>query len=195
MQSHPLPRNKCYAYAAEGQSGSRPHCLLSRKGYSPVKYILEKLQSLEKLVIALGFAIMVVASFIQVVNRNVFKIPVTGFEEASKYAMVYMVLLATELGLRDGTQISINGVVDKLHGLFGRIVRIVSKLIVIIFSSVMLRAGIAMVTRQFKINQTSPGLGMPMWIPYMAIVLGFGLITIVQFAALIKLFVTKEGGK
>lgn len=160
-----------------------------------MKYILEKLQSLEKLVIALGFAIMVVASFIQVVNRNVFKIPVTGFEEASKYAMVYMVLLATELGLRDGTQISINGVVDKLHGLFGRIVRIISKLIVIIFSSVMLRAGIAMVTRQFKINQTSPGLGMPMWIPYMAIVLGFGLITIVQFAALIKLFVTKEGGK
>ena len=30
--------------------------------------------------------------------------------------MAYMVLLGTELGLRDGTQIAIKGVVDKLKG-------------------------------------------------------------------------------
>ena len=72
-----------------------------------MKKTLQYLQTLEKWIIVIAFAIMVLACFIQVVNRNVFRIPVSGFEEAAKYSMVYMVLLGTELGLRDGTQISI----------------------------------------------------------------------------------------
>ena len=129
---------------------------------------------------------MVLACFIQVVNRNVFRIPVSGFEEAAKYSMVYMVLLGTELGLRDGTQISIQGVVDKLPEKARKIIRVIARLIVIIFAAVMTKSGWAMVMKQAKIGQTSPGLGIPMYIPYFALVLGFGLITIVQSGYLIK---------
>ena len=110
----------------------------------------------------------------------------SGFEEAAKYSMVYMVLLGTELGLRDGTQISIQGVVDKLPEEARKIIRVIARLIVIIFAAVMTKSGWAMVMKQAKIGQTSPGLGIPMYIPYFALVLGFGLITIVQSGYLIK---------
>ena len=151
-----------------------------------MKKTLQYLQTLEKWIIVIAFAIMVLACFIQVVNRNVFRIPVSGFEEAAKYSMVYMVLLGTELGLRDGTQISIQGVVDKLPEEARKIIRVIARLIVIIFAAVMTKSGWAMVMKQAKIGQTSPGLGIPMYIPYFALVLGVGLITIVQSGYLIK---------
>ena len=50
-----------------------------------MKKVLHALQSLEKWIIVIAFVIMVVAIFCQVVNRNIFKIPVSGFEEAAKY--------------------------------------------------------------------------------------------------------------
>ena len=151
-----------------------------------MKKTLQFLQALEKWIIVIAFAIMVIACFIQVVNRNIFRIPVSGFEEAAKYSMVYMVLLGTELGLRDGTQISIQGVVDKLPLKARKIIRVLARIIVIVFAAVMTKSGWAMVMKQAKIGQTSPGLGIPMYIPYFALVLGFGLITIVPSGYLIK---------
>lgn len=151
-----------------------------------MKKTLQFLQTLEKWIIVIAFAIMVLACFIQVVNRNIFRIPVSGFEEAAKYSMVYMVLLGTELGLRDGTQISIQSVVDKLPEKARKILRILARLIVIVFAAVMTKSGWAMVLKQAKIGQTSPGLGIPMYVPYFALVLGFGLITIVQSGFFIK---------
>ena len=96
-----------------------------------MKKVLHALQSLEKWIIVIAFVIMVVAIFCQVVNRNIFKIPVSGFEEAAKYSMAYMVLLGTELGLRDGTQIAIKGVVDKLKGKVKKVIVIISQIIVV----------------------------------------------------------------
>ena len=111
-----------------------------------MKKTLQYLQTLEKWIIVIAFAIMVLACFIQVVNRNVDKLP----EKARK------------------------------------IIRVIARLIVIIFAAVMTKSGWAMVMKQAKIGQTSPGLGIPMYIPYFALVLGFGLITIVQSGYLIK---------
>ena len=151
-----------------------------------MKKFLQFLQSLEKWIIVITFAVMVLACFIQVVNRNITKIPVSGFEEAAKYCMVYMVLLGTELGLRDGTQISITGVVDKLPEWLAKIIRLIALGIIVFFSALMTKSGWAMVVKQATIGQTSPGLGIPMAVPYFALVLGFGLIFIVQGGFLIK---------
>lgn len=152
-----------------------------------MKKTLRVLQLAEKWAIVIMFVIMVVASFAQVLNRNIFKVPVSGFEEAARYAMVYMVLLGTELGLRDGTQISIKGLVNKLPLTARHLVGILTQCIIIVFSALMCNSGWKMVLKQTRIGQTSPGLGIPMGIPYFALVLGFGLITIIQFAMLIQM--------
>ena len=146
-----------------------------------MKKVLHALQRLEKWIIVIAFVIMVVAIFCQVVNRNIFKIPVSGFEEAAKYSMAYMVLLGTELGLRDGTQ--------KLKGKVKKVIVIISQIIVVAFAAIMTKASFAMVLKQAAIGQTSPGLGIPMSVPYFSLVLGFGLIAVVQAGELVSMFV------
>jgi len=145
-----------------------------------MKKTIDYLQKAEEILLIVTFSVMVIASFVQVVNRNIFQIPILGIEEVSKYCMVYMVLLGTELGLRDGTQISIDTVVDRLKGKFQIAVRLISKLILISFAALMFIESVTLVRQQIDTQQISPGLQIPMSIPYAALVISFGLITIVQ---------------
>ena len=153
--------------------------------------ISEKFQKVEDMIMVVTFVIMVVSCFAQVVNRNIFKVPVSGFEEAAKYSMVYMVLLGTEMGLRDGTQISVTAVVDMLKGPAKKIVMIISKGIVVLVSAALFYQSIGLVQRQIISGQTSPGLQIPMSIPYFALVLSFGIITLVQGVTLIMMIFGK----
>lgn len=142
---------------------------------------LQICQRMEDWIMVLTFAVMVIAAFVQVFNRNITQISsLTGMEEISKYCMIYMVLLGTELGLRDGTQIAVTAVVDKTKGMVRKILRIISKLIVVIFSGTMCYQGYGMVMQQVASGQKSPALQLPMSIPYAALVISFGIITIVQ---------------
>ncbi len=153
-----------------------------------MKKFLRTLQHIENSLLVITFSIMVISIFAQVVNRNIFKIPVSGFEEAAKYSMVYMVMLGTELGLRDGSQIAVTSVVDKFHGKAHKVLLIVSKIIVVVFAGVMTNVSFNMVMKQIRTGQTSPGLGIPMAIPYFALLLSFALITVVQSVILINMF-------
>ncbi|MDD2959249.1 MAG: TRAP transporter small permease [Lachnospiraceae bacterium] len=152
-----------------------------------MKKTLNICQKIEDIIMVATFAIMVLAAFIQVVNRNITKIPVTGFEEAAKYCMVYMVLLGTEKGLRDGTQISVTALVDKLKGKARLVLQIVAKALVTLFSAIMFKESWSLFQMQITSGQTSPGLGLPMYIPYFALILSFAIITLVQLGMLITM--------
>lgn len=150
---------------------------------------LEYCQRIENAIIIATFIVMVAAAFVQVVNRNITKFPISGLEEVSKYSMIYMVLLGTELGLRDGTQISVTGLVDKMSGITKKIFQIISKLIVVIFSVVMFIESLGLVQQQIRSGQLSPGLQLPMSIPYAALVISFGIITLVQGTNMIMMII------
>lgn len=145
------------------------------------------LQKTEDVIIVITFVIMTISAFLQVCNRNITKIPITGFEELSKYCMIYMVLLGTELGLRDGTQIAVTALPDKLKGRSRLIVLMIAKAILIVFAAVMFYQSISLCQMQLRSGQTSPGLGVPMVVPYFALLLSFGIITIVQFIEELKM--------
>jgi len=145
-----------------------------------MKKILSFFQRIENAILIIAFTIMVAASFAQVVNRNIFKLPIPWLEEIAIYSMIYMVFLGTEAGLRDGTQISVTTVVDKLHGKARKIVNIFSKLIVVIFSATIFNSSIGMLQMQIRTGQTSAALRLPMSVPYAALTISFGIITLVQ---------------
>ncbi len=155
-----------------------------------MKKTLHVLQQIENAVLVITFAVMVVAIFAQVINRNFFKVPISGFEEAAKYCMVYMVMLGTELGLRDGSQIAVTGVVDHFHGKAHKLLVMLAKVIVIVFAVIMTNTSYKMVMKQVATGQTSPGLGLPMTVPYFALLLSFALITVVQIATLVNMIRT-----
>ena len=75
---------------------------------------------------ALTFVIMVVCYFISVVNRNFIKGSMPWTEELALYCMVYMALIGTELGLRDGTQVSVTALTEKLKGtMVGKVINFI----------------------------------------------------------------------
>ena len=79
--------------------------------------------------------------------------------------------------------------VDKLKGKVKKVIVIISQIIVVAFAAIMTKASFAMVLKQAAIGQTSPGLGIPMSVPYFSLVLGFGLIAVVQAGELVSMIV------
>jgi TRAP-type C4-dicarboxylate transport system permease small subunit len=145
-----------------------------------MKKMLKTLTTAENIIMIATFAIMVASSFAQVVNRNFFKLPIAWFDEASTYCMIYMALIGTEIGLRDGTQIAVTAVVDKFHGRGKKVLQILSKIVVLIFSVTILISAVQMVGTQIETGQTSAALQLPMAVPYAALVISFAMIVIVQ---------------
>ena len=160
-----------------------------------MKKVLGTLTKVEQDIMVATFAIMVASSFAQVVNRNIFKLPIAWFDEASTYCMIYMALIGTEIGLRDGTQIAVTAVVDKLHGAGKKIVQIASKIVVLIFSVSVLIAAVNMVNQQIVTGQTSAALHLPMAVPYAALVISFAMIVIVQGLLMIGMIIDFVKGK
>lgn len=52
----------------------------------------------------------------------------------------------------------------------------------------MTKESIALFQMQIKSGQKSPGLGLPMTVPYFALVLSFAIITLVQLGMLVAMF-------
>lgn len=150
------------------------------------KKVLDVITKIEYAIMIIAFVIMVVCYFISVVNRNFIKGSVPWTEELALYGMTFMALLGTEVGLRDGTQVAVTAVIDKLHGMPKKIVSIVEQVVLEVFTFVMLQAGVSLVARQMQSGQTTPVLKIPMAFMYASLVLAFGLVFIVQGITLIE---------
>lgn len=155
-----------------------------------MKKTLRWLQKAETFIMIVGFITMILASFAQVVNRNLIHAGVSWFEELARYSMIYMTLLATEMGLRDDTQMAITAVTDKLRGKTRKAVQVVAKVMVVVFSAVVFWNSFVLLNAQFSFGQTSPGLRIPMYVPYFALPVSFGIITLVQAAMLAMMLLT-----
>lgn len=160
-----------------------------------MKKFIKVLTNIENGIMVATFATMVICSFAQVVNRNFFKLPISWFDEASTYCMVYMALIGTELGLRDGTQIAVTALVDKLKGKSKQIVEIIAKVVVLIFSSTILISAVRMIVKQIETGQTSAALGLSMAVPYAALVISFVMIVLVQAITTIEMVASTIKGK
>ena len=159
-----------------------------------MKKLLTGLTKIENFIMVITFVVMVFSAFAQVVNRNLFKLPISWFDEAAVYCMVYMVLLGTEVGLRDGTQIAVTAVTEKLHGSSRAVIQMVSKMVVVIFSAGVFLGGMKLMDIQVRTGQISAALGIPMTIPYGAMVISFGMITLVQLMEAVTLGVNMFKG-
>lgn len=159
-----------------------------------MKKFIKVLTNIENGIMVATFATMVICSFAQVVNRNFFKLPISWFDEASTYCMIYMALIGTELGLRDGTQIAVTALVDKLKGKSKQIVEIIAKVVVLIFSSTILISAFKMVGKQIETGQTSAALGLSMAVPYAALVISFIMIVLVQAITTFEMVVNMVRG-
>ena len=151
-----------------------------------LKKALLYITNVEYAIMVFTFILMVISYFVSVVNRNFIKASMPWTEEVALYSMIYMALLGTEVGLRDGTQVAVTAVIEKLTGITKKIVAIIAQIVLEIFSFAMLQAGVALFMKQIQTGQTTPVLKLPMSVMYFSLVLTFGLIFIVQGIVLVE---------
>ena len=155
-----------------------------------LKKVITLVTKVELSISAVTFAVMVICYFISTVNRNIIKGSMPWTEELALYGMVFMVLLGTEVGLRDGTQVSVTALTDKLKGKkAGKILDYIASVVLIVFVAMILWFGISMVTKQMQTGQTSPIMKIPMYLLYLSLPVSFGLTLITQILILVgKIF-------
>ena len=89
-----------------------------------IKKLLSYVTKVEYAIMIVAFVAMVAAYFVAVVNHNFIKASMPWTEEVAMYSMIYMALLGTEVGLRDGTQVAVTAIIEKLHGTTKKVVSI-----------------------------------------------------------------------
>ncbi|NCC07316.1 MAG: TRAP transporter small permease [Clostridia bacterium] len=151
-----------------------------------VKKLLDYVTKFEYAIMVVTFVAMVIAYFVSVINRNFIKMSMPWTDEIAMYSMIFMALLGTEVGLRDGTQVAVTAVTDKLKGVVKKIVSVIEQIVLEVFSFVMLSAGFSLFVKQIQTGQTTPVLKIPMAAMYFSLVLAFGLIFIIQGVVLIE---------
>lgn len=150
------------------------------------------IKKFEYFILLVSFIIMILSTFAQVINRNFIGLGISWFEELARYCMIYMTLFATEMGLRDGSQISITILSDLTKGALNLILQVIIKLIIIVFSAIIFISSIDILKVQIISNQVSPGLRLHMYVPYFALTSSFGIIFMTQIFSLAVLILSKK---
>ena len=132
-----------------------------------MKKVLKVLAGIESVVCTAAFIIMLTFCFFQVLNRNIFKIPLGWTEELSRFSMVWMALLGSELGLRKGKQMAVAAVVSKLPFVPKKIVECLGCIISGAFAGVSGYYALQFVASNITNGQIAPALNVPMWIVYL----------------------------
>ncbi|MCL2000393.1 MAG: TRAP transporter small permease [Planctomycetes bacterium] len=145
-----------------------------------MKSMLAKLQKVENFVIIITSIVMTLSCFAQVVNRNLIGAGISWFDELARYNMIYLALLGTEIGLRDGSQVAITMVVDKFGGKFRQALEILAMLVIVVFSIVVAWSSLFLLEKQILNYQVSIGLGIPMVIPSAILPITFLIIACTQ---------------
>lgn len=116
--------------------------------------------------------------FVNVVLRYVFKSSTSWAEELIKYLMIWIAFIGGSICARKGAHVSIDFFYDFLSQRGRKIAFLIVNTIAIFFTGIMSFYGIKIIIFLASTGQVSPALQLPMWIPYLAIPLGFILMTI-----------------
>ena len=155
--------------------------------------IVTVIDKVERVLISVLFAVMVLAIFLQVVNRNIFKFEIGWFEEVARACMVYIILFAAEIGLRDHSQLNIDSIVRRLPPALATLCQNISTIVTIIFSGVVGFTSIRLLQTQAAAQSVTPGLGMPTWLPQASITVGCILIFVTQIIVFLNTLLHHKG--
>lgn len=131
---------------------------------------LHLLRRLVELSLILLLAVMLLVVFAQVVARYVFNQSIPGADEAATFAQIWMVLLGAGYAMRQRLHVSIELVIERLPVLFARLLLLPVTGLCLWFLWVVFDGGVLLM--QVGSWQTSPGLQVPMDIPYAMIPIG-----------------------
>ena len=132
----------------------------------------------EEIALVILMACMSVIIGVQVFMRYVMKSSLSWSEEIARYMFIWLIYIGISYGVRKDRHINVDAVRRILPKKVNAVVSIIADLIFLVFSIVVVMAGMKVTTKIFASGQRTPALQIPMGYIYMAVPIGFTLVTI-----------------
>lgn len=140
-----------------------------------------------------AFMLMVAMVFLQVVNRNLLHIPsIDWTEELARYSMVWMALFGTQIGLRQGKQMSVEFFTSRYPERTIKWIDFFADFCCFGFALATFVYSFRVLGVQLRSGQTSAALDIPMVYMYASVSVSFGVMTVGKLMEMISYFVTGE---
>ena len=137
--------------------------------------ILKYLKGWEEKIIVLIMAEVIVVGFLQVFFRYVVRSSLSWSEELLRFSFEWVVFLAASVGVREKVHVSVSVFVEFLPKPLQWIIAVIVSLVCAGFCVAMAYFGMEFVNMQVLTNQRSPAIDIPMWIPYLGVAVGCGM--------------------
>jgi len=144
-----------------------------------MKKILSALDKhIEEYCMVVLLAVMSVVIFAQVVSRYVFSNSISWSEEIARYIFVWVVYFAISYGVKVNAHVKVDAFITFMPNFMAKPIRIISNFLFLVFCGLMMVYGVKVVDFILASKQSSPALGMPMGLVYLAVPVGFTLTAI-----------------
>jgi C4-dicarboxylate transporter DctQ subunit len=143
-----------------------------------VKKIDKILEPIERLMITLLLAAMVIIVFWAVINRFILKVPLAWSEEISKYLSIWAAFFGASLGVKRRAHIGVEAFVGMLPKTLHKYVSFLTTAICFIFGIALAYIGFGFCAKLAATGQLSPAMRIPIMWAYAAVPAGGALMAL-----------------
>lgn len=143
--------------------------------------IEDRFETVLKVIIIFLFSLLCINVFTQVIFRYVFAFSFRWTIELGRYLMIWVVLLSMGPALKHGVLVGLEISMDKLGTVFGLIIRMLVRAIMLWFSVLMIRKTFEIMDIQRAMEQSSPAMEIPIYLVYASIPFGFAIYIVYLF--------------
>lgn len=146
-----------------------------------MKNIINALNNIEEKIISILLPLMCLVIFLSTVFRFTKLLIIPWGEELARYLMVWLVFLGIACGAKNnkhfGVEVFVKALIPEKAQKYYEIFRV---LVISAFMFFVIITMSQLMQLQVQMKQTSPSLGIPMWMVYLAIPVGCGLMILRQ---------------
>ncbi|MBQ7084273.1 MAG: TRAP transporter small permease [Anaerotignum sp.] len=145
---------------------------------------LDKLEMIEKFILAITSAAMVVIIVYQVFLRYCLHASNAWSEELARYLFIYDVMIAAAIAIRRNSHLQVDFLINLLKPKAKAIFTIIATLVGMVFLVCLFSYSITLC--QASMNNISPGVGVSMAIPYASMPIGAVLMILTSIEVILK---------
>ncbi|MCC8189927.1 MAG: TRAP transporter small permease [Planctomycetes bacterium] len=147
-----------------------------------LKFLDDKLEMTICIVLMSSMSVLLA---VQVFFRYILKNSLSWSEELARYIFIWLIYLGISYGAKIMKHIRIDAALGLFPARLRPLVALIGDVIFLGFALYIAYSGWNMVQRQMRLGQTSPAMGIPMWLVYAAPMVGFGLTAIRQVQTIV----------
>ena len=136
------------------------------------------LEKLEEGLISFLLAMMTIITCAQVIARYVFNYSFVWALELVTFLFAWLIFIGMSYGVRTGSHIGIDAVVRLLGPRNARVFAIVAATLCIVYSGMIFYGSWNYLVRIYEIGNEAKDIAIPVWIPRLALPIGFALLTL-----------------